>query len=80
MFLIRSACTVAIAVGGLHRCQQLLDLGLRNGDSLRVAEKVKQEFPEAKVVVLPYARYQLPRNAVRMDHADQRVFAYAGQT
>ena len=28
----------------------LLDIGLRNGDSLRVAEKVKKEFPEAKVV------------------------------
>ncbi|MDP2957688.1 MAG: response regulator transcription factor [Longimicrobiales bacterium] len=30
----------------------LLDLGLRNGDSLRMAEKVKKEFPEAKVVVM----------------------------
>jgi DNA-binding NarL/FixJ family response regulator len=30
----------------------LLDLGLRNGDSLRVAEKVKLEFPEAKVIVM----------------------------
>jgi len=30
----------------------LLDLGLRNGDSLRVAGKVKKEFPEAKVVVM----------------------------
>ncbi len=30
----------------------LLDLGLRNGDSLRVAEKVKREFPEAKVIVM----------------------------
>lgn len=30
----------------------LLDLGLRNGDSLRVAEQVKQEFPESKVIVM----------------------------
>ena len=30
----------------------LLDLGLRNGDSLRVAQRVKQEFPEAKVIVM----------------------------
>jgi DNA-binding NarL/FixJ family response regulator len=30
----------------------LLDLGLRNGDSLRVAERVKKEFPEAKVVIM----------------------------
>jgi two-component system nitrate/nitrite response regulator NarL len=30
----------------------LLDLGLRNGDSLRIAETVKLEFPESKVVVM----------------------------
>ncbi len=30
----------------------LLDLGLHNGDSLKVAEKVKKEFPEAKVIVM----------------------------
>ncbi len=30
----------------------LLDLGLRNGDSLRVAEKVRKEFPESKIVVM----------------------------
>jgi DNA-binding NarL/FixJ family response regulator len=30
----------------------LLDLGLRNGDSLRVAEKVKKEFPASKVIVM----------------------------
>ncbi len=30
----------------------LLDLGLRKGDSLRVAEKVKKEFPESKVIVM----------------------------
>jgi len=30
----------------------LLDLGLRKGDSLRVAEKVRKEFPEARVIVM----------------------------
>jgi len=30
----------------------LLDLGLRNGDSLRVAERVGREFPESKVIVM----------------------------
>jgi nickel-dependent lactate racemase len=33
---------------------------------------------DAKVAVLPYARYQLPRNAVRMQHSDAHVFAFAG--
>ena len=30
----------------------LLDLGLRNGDSLRVAEKVRKELPDAKIIVM----------------------------
>ena len=30
----------------------LLDLGLPNGDSLRMAERVKEEFPDAKVIVM----------------------------
>lgn len=30
----------------------LLDLGLRNGDSLRVAERVRAEFPAARVIVM----------------------------
>ncbi len=30
----------------------LLDLGLRNGDSLRVAERVRKEFPASKIVVM----------------------------
>jgi DNA-binding NarL/FixJ family response regulator len=30
----------------------LLDLGLRNGDSKRVAAKVMKEFPESKVIVM----------------------------
>jgi len=30
----------------------LLDLGLQNGDSLRVAQEVKRDFPESKVIVM----------------------------
>jgi DNA-binding NarL/FixJ family response regulator len=30
----------------------LLDLGLRNGDSLRMVEKVRTQFPESKVVIM----------------------------
>jgi DNA-binding NarL/FixJ family response regulator len=30
----------------------LLDLGLRNGDSLRMAERVRKEFPESKVIMM----------------------------
>lgn len=30
----------------------LLDLGLRNGDSLRIAEQVRRDFPESKVIVM----------------------------
>jgi DNA-binding NarL/FixJ family response regulator len=30
----------------------LLDVGLQNGDSLRVAEKVQKEFPECKIIVM----------------------------
>ena len=30
----------------------LLDLGLQNGDSLRLAVQVKQDFPESKVIVM----------------------------
>lgn len=30
----------------------LLDLGLRNGDSLRVAQQVRREFPESRIIVM----------------------------
>jgi DNA-binding NarL/FixJ family response regulator len=30
----------------------LLDLGLRHGDSLKVAEKVKKDFPDAKIIIM----------------------------
>jgi hypothetical protein len=58
------------------------DIGLDATTSIdgALAAAFERHGADAKVVVLPYARYQLPRNAVRMDHADQHVFAYAGQT
>jgi hypothetical protein len=31
------------------------------------AQAMQRHGPDAKVLVLPYARYQLPRNAVRLD-------------
>jgi lactate racemase len=58
------------------------DIGIDATTSIdgAIAAAFERHGPDAKVVVLPYARYQLPRNAVRMDHADRHVFAYAGQT
>ena len=37
---------------GVHPQVVLLDLGLRNGDSLRVAGKVIKELPESKVIMM----------------------------
>ena len=37
---------------GLEPHVVLLDLGLQNGDSLRVAEQVKKDYPKAKIVVM----------------------------
>ena len=37
---------------GLRPDVVLLDLGLRNSGSLRVAQQVRREFPEAKVIVM----------------------------
>jgi predicted nucleic acid-binding protein len=45
-----------------------------------LAAALARHGDEAKIVVLPFARYQLPRNAVRMEPADDRVFEYAGRT
>jgi hypothetical protein len=42
------------------------------------ASAMARHGADAKVAVLPFARYQLPRNAVRMQGADAHVFAYAG--
>ena len=41
-----------LTVGAVSPHVVLLDLGLRNGDSLRVAENVKRDFPEAKIIVM----------------------------
>jgi nickel-dependent lactate racemase len=42
------------------------------------ASAMARHGADARVAVLPFARYQLPRNAVRMQGADAHVFAYAG--
>jgi nickel-dependent lactate racemase len=45
------------------------DIGIEAGTSLdeAFAAALERHGPGAKVIVLPYARYQLPRNVVRMD-------------
>jgi nickel-dependent lactate racemase len=45
------------------------DIGMAATTSLdeAFAEAMERHGPDAKVIVLPYARYQLPRNVVRMD-------------
>lgn len=50
----------------------LLDLGLRNGDSLRVAEKVKRAFPESKVIVMDL----LPMHEDVMEFVDAGVSGF----
>jgi nickel-dependent lactate racemase len=56
------------------------DIGLDATTSLdgAFAAALERHGPDAKVAVLPFARYQLPRNAVRMDGADAHLFAHAG--
>jgi nickel-dependent lactate racemase len=48
------------------------DIGLDATTSLEdaFAQALERHGPDAKVVVLPFARYQLPRNAIRM-HAEE---------
>ncbi|MFN8186352.1 MAG: lactate racemase domain-containing protein [Gaiellales bacterium] len=48
------------------------DIGIDATTSLEgaFAAAMERHGPDAKVVVLPFARYQLPRNAIRM-HADE---------
>jgi hypothetical protein len=45
------------------------DIGIDATTSLdeAFAEAMGRHGPDAKVIVLPYARYQLPRNMVRME-------------
>jgi len=57
------------------------DIGLDATTSLddALGAALARHGDDAKIVVLPYARYQLPRNAVRMEPTDDRVFAHAGR-
>jgi hypothetical protein len=57
------------------------DIGLDATTSVddAFAAALARHGADAKVAVLPYARYQLPRNAVRMHQADAHVFAHAGR-
>jgi nickel-dependent lactate racemase len=58
------------------------DIGLDATTSLdeAFAAAMDRHGADAKVAVLPFARYQLPRNAVRMTGADAHVFAYSGHS
>jgi nickel-dependent lactate racemase len=51
------------------------DIGLEATTSLddAFAEALERHGPGAQTVVLPFARYQLPRNAIRMDAEEIRV-------
>jgi nickel-dependent lactate racemase len=51
------------------------DIGLEATTSLDTAfaEALERHGPGAKTVVIPFARYQLPRNAIRMDAEEIRV-------
>ena len=59
----------------LHRFQAVRQIGDRAiaddiGSVIQEAAvhaAMERHGPEAKVIVLPYARYQLPRNVVRLD-------------
>jgi hypothetical protein len=52
------------------------DIGIDATTSLddAFAAAMERHGPDAKIAVLPYARYQLPRNAVRMHAEDARFF------
>jgi hypothetical protein len=56
------------------------DIGIEATTSLdeAFAAAMQRHGADAKVAVLPFARYQLPRNAVRMHGDDARTIAYAG--
>jgi nickel-dependent lactate racemase len=51
------------------------DIGIDATTSLddAFAQALERHGPDAKVIVLPFARYQLPRNAIRMDAAEVTV-------
>jgi hypothetical protein len=50
------------------------DIGIDAGTSLEAAfaAALERHGADAKVIVLPYARYQLPANMVRMDASPMR--------
>jgi len=50
------------------------DIGIDATTSLdeAFAEAMQKHGPDAKVIVLPFARYQLPANMVRMDASPMR--------
>ncbi len=54
------------------------DIGLDATTSLdeAFAAAMERHGPDAKIAVLPFARYQLPRNAVRMASADPSLLAH----
>ena len=51
------------------------DIGIDATTSLdeAFAEAMERHGPDAKVIVLPFARYQLPRNAIRMHAEDMQL-------
>ncbi len=57
------------------------EIGLEATTSLdgALAAAFERHGADAKVAVLPFARYQLPRNAVRMDGSEAHVFEHAGR-
>ena len=58
------------------------DIGLDATTSLdeAFAAAMERHGPDAKVAVLPYARYQLPRNAVRMASEEPSLLAHAAMS
>jgi DNA-binding NarL/FixJ family response regulator len=59
-------------LGQLEPQVVLLDLGLRNGDSLRVAEKVRNELPAARIIVMDL----LPVHEDIMEFVHAGVFGF----
>jgi nickel-dependent lactate racemase len=55
------------------------DIGLDATTSLDEAfdSAMKRHGKDAKVAVLPFARYQLPKHAVRMSSSDSQLFDLA---
>ena len=56
------------------------DIGIDATTSLEAAfaQAMERQGPDAKVIVLPFARYQLPRNAIRMSSEEVTVLEEVG--